>query len=158
MEQYVLQASRPSHDAIWGVNWYKLPHTFQTIKSFPVQLKKIDSFYHNTPEPERSVFLALSNFILSMDANISTDLKYGMPFFSYKNKMCCYLWKDKKTNEPYIGIVEGNRIQHPALEKGKRSRMKILRVDPKKDIDIEIIGEVMAATITLYKNGYIKTK
>jgi|TARA_R110002050_G_scaffold114567_2_gene230152 hypothetical protein len=121
-------------------------------------LKKIDSFYHNTPEPERSVFLAISNFILSLDGNISTDLKYGMPFFSYKNKMCCYLWKDKKTNEPYIGIVEGNRINHPQLEKGNRSRMKILRVDPNLDIDIETISEILNSVIALYKDGTIKTK
>ena len=33
----------------------------------------------------------------------------------YQQKMFCYLWTDKKTHEPYIGIVEGNKIDHPLL-------------------------------------------
>jgi hypothetical protein len=121
-------------------------------------LKKIDTFYFHLPEPEKSVFLALSRYILSLDPNISTDLKYGMPFFSFKNKMCCYFWMDKKSRKPYIGIVEGNKINHPQLEKGNRSRMKILRIDPESDLDMDTIGQVLNEAIDLYKNGIIKSK
>jgi hypothetical protein len=41
--------------------------------------------------------------------------------------MFCYLWVHKKYQRPDIGIVEGNRINHPDLLVEKRARMKILK-------------------------------
>ena len=43
--------------------------------------------------------------------------------------MFCYLWVNKKTHQPYIGIVEGRKIEHPLLIIEKRSRMKIMLLD-----------------------------
>ncbi len=64
--------------------------------------------------------------------------------------MFCYLWIDKKTNEPYIGIVEGNRIDHPALIKGERARMKILPIDSDKDIPVGKINEILNVASAYY--------
>ena len=72
--------------------------------------------------------------------------------------MVCYLWKDKKTNEPYIGIVEGNRIDHQLLIKGNRTRMKILPVNPNEDLPIETIQLILNEMIALYTSGTIKVK
>ncbi len=70
----------------------------------------------------------------------------------------CYLWRDKKSNEPYILMVEGKHLHHPKLEKGDRKRMKILRIDPNKDIDIELIHLILEKALDLYRNGQIKFK
>ncbi|MFT7086396.1 MAG: hypothetical protein ACJAV5_002124 [Vicingaceae bacterium] len=67
-----------------------------------------------------------------------------------KGKMFCYLWKDKKTNQPYISIAAGNRIQHPALFQGDRKRFKLLFIHPEKDIPIQIIQEVFDTALQLY--------
>jgi len=72
--------------------------------------------------------------------------------------MFCYLWIDKKTNEPYIGIVEGLRIEHPIFEQGNRSRMKILRVNSSRDIPIKEILFILNKALDFYRNGTIKTK
>lgn len=72
--------------------------------------------------------------------------------------MFCYLRLDKKTNEPYIGIVEGNRIDHPLLEKGNRKRMKVMRINPNDDIDIAMINQVLNKALDFYRKGIIKTK
>ena len=93
-----------------------------------------------------------------MDDNITPEWKYKLPFFYYKGKMFCYLWKDKKTGEPYIGIVEGQRIESKYLEQGDRKRMKILRVNPNKDINVEVITSILNQALIFYKNGTIKTK
>ena len=61
-----------------------------------MELNALGNFYLNQPEPLRSTLLALKEVILSQDKNITNSLKYGMPFFMYKGKMFCYLWKDKK--------------------------------------------------------------
>ncbi len=114
-------------------------------------LKSLDTFYSNTEEPMRSTFMALSDVILSQDENLNSSIKYGMPFFSYNKKMFCYLWVDKKTKEPYIGIVVGDKIHHPDLEQGNRKKMKILRIDSQKDLPVKKIREVLNLALAFYK-------
>ncbi len=78
---------------------------------------------------------------------------YKMPCFCYKKKMFCYLWADKRTNEPYILMVEGKYLDHPELEEGDRSRMKIFRVDPNKDLPIKTIENILQKALDLYRTG-----
>ena len=119
-------------------------------------LNAINDFYARQEEPARSCLLALKSIILDLDENLTTAWKWRMPFFCYKGRMFCYLKTDKKTGEPYIGIVEGNRIEHPFLEQGNRSRMKILRVNPNEDLEREMIEGVLNQALELYRNGTIK--
>jgi Domain of unknown function (DU1801) len=119
-------------------------------------LNDLHNFYLNTSEPNKSCLLALRSIILAQDSNLSETQKYGMPCFCYKKKMFCYLWTDKKTNEPYILMVEGNHLDHPELEKGKRLRMKILRVNPNKDLPLKTIETILQKALDLYRTGIIK--
>ena len=116
-------------------------------------VEQLHNFYQNKEEPNKSCLLTLRDIIFKQDANITETLKYGMPCFCYKKKMFCYLWTDKKTDEPYILMVEGKYLDHPELEKGGRSRMKIFRVDPNKDLQLKTIEGILMATLDLYKNG-----
>ncbi len=118
----------------------------------------IDAYYLDKEEPNRSCLLALKNIILKQDKAITETRKYGMPCFCYKSKMFCYLWVDKKTKEPYILMVEGKHLSHPQLEVGKRSRMKIFRVDPTKDLQIITIKLILNQALELYKNGALLIK
>ena len=65
--------------------------------------------------------------------------------------MFCYLWVHKKYEQPYIGIVEGKRIDHPDLLLEKRARMKILLIDSKKNIPLKKIGAIFKIVLNLYK-------
>ena len=69
--------------------------------------------------------------------------------------MFCYLWTDKKTNEPYILFVEGKHLNHYQLESGSRKRMKIFRVNPNQDIPIDTITLLIQNAINVYKNGTV---
>lgn len=122
------------------------------------EIKEIDNFYLNQEEPNRGCLLALKDIILSQDAEITNVLKYGMSFFCYKQKMFCYLWVHKKHKQPYLGIVEGKRIEHPELIIEKRSRMKIILFDPNKDLPLETIESILKEALDLYKSGEIKLK
>ena len=117
-----------------------------------------DSWYLNQEEPNRSCFLAMREIILKADNEVEETLKYGSPCFMYRGRAFCYLWKDKKTTEPYFLLVEGKRLDHPMLEAGDRKRMKILRVNPQEDLPIDLINVVLDSALILYKNGTIKTK
>lgn len=74
-----------------------------------------------------------------------------MPFFCYNGKMFCYLWVHKKWHQPYIGIVEGKKINHPDLVIEKRARMKIFLIDPNKNLPMRKINSILKEVIALYK-------
>lgn len=121
-------------------------------------MNALDSFYFKQPSPQQEILLALKTIILSEDPHITNELKYGMPFFCYKGKMFCYLWTNKKTGQPYIGIVEGKHFNQPFLVQEKRSRMKIMALNPEEDLPIEIIRAIIQQAIDLYKQGVVKIK
>ena len=114
-------------------------------------LRPIDQYFLQQQEPAKSCLQFLREHILSKDKNISEAWKYGMPFYCYAGKMCCYLWMHKKYKQPYIGIVEGARINHPDLLQEKRARMKILLIDAEKDIPSKKINAILNEIIGLYK-------
>ena len=110
-----------------------------------------DNFYLSKNEPAKSCLLALRSIFLAIDSNISETQKYGMPCFCFMKKAFCYLWIDKKTEEPYLLLLEGKYLIHPNLETGNRSRMKILRVKPDEDIPVETIKVILQMALDLYK-------
>ena len=107
----------------------------------------LENFYLTKEEPNQSCLLALRDIILNTSNEITETIKYGMPCFCHEKKPICYLWTDKKTNEPYILLVAGKQIEHPKLEQGNRSRMKIMRITPKLDLPVEDIIEVINQSI-----------
>jgi hypothetical protein len=113
-------------------------------------LREIDNFYLQKEEPIKSCLFALRAFILAYNKNITEAWKYSMPFFCYKGKMFCYLWMDSKTQRPYIGIVEGKHINHPRLVAGNRSRMKIMLLDPNKDLPVKTIDTIFKQAVKRY--------
>lgn len=117
-----------------------------------------DNFYLEKDEPNRSCFLTMRTIVLNADENVTETRKYGMPCFCYKGKMFCYLWEDKKTKEPYFLFVEGKHLEHPKLETGNRARMKIFRIDPKKDLPLKTIESLLQSALNLYKNGILVIK
>ncbi|REG96062.1 DUF1801 domain-containing protein [Flavobacterium aquicola] len=121
-------------------------------------LEELHNFYLKKEEPNKSCLLALRSIIIDQDTNITETQKWGIPCFCYKKKMFCYLWIDKKTHKPYILMVEGKYLDHPELEEGDRSRMKILRVNPNKDLPIKTIKSILQKALDLYREEIIKIK
>ncbi len=106
-----------------------------------------ESFYFSKVEPVKSCLLALRFIILQNQNGIVETIKYGMPCFCIGKKILCYLWVDNKTCEPYILFVEGKNLDFPELEAGNRSKMKIFRVDPNKDLPKKQIDKLVSAAI-----------
>lgn len=121
-------------------------------------MKETDNYYLQKDEPVKSCLSALRQIILDRNPDITEAWKYRMPFFCYKGRMFCYLWIDKKTNFPYLGVVEGKRIDHPELVQDDRSRMKIMTFNPVEDLPLETIQNILDSALFLYTSGLIKTK
>jgi hypothetical protein len=114
-------------------------------------LRPVDNWFLQKDEPIKSCLQFLRDYILKQNAGITEAWKYGMPFFCYKGKMFCYLWVHKKYGQPYLGIVEGKKIDHPDLIMEKRARMKILLLNPDRDIPIRKINAILKEVLALYK-------
>lgn len=115
------------------------------------EIMDLHNFYLNKIEPNKSCLLALRSIILAQDNQVTETQKYGMPCFCYRKRAFCYLWIDKKTEKPYLLMVEGKSLDHPALEAGSRSRMKILRIDPDKDLPMKTIVDILQKALNLYR-------
>lgn len=113
-------------------------------------LSPIDQYFESKEEPAKSTLLFLRDYILNKNSSLTETWKWGMPVYYYKGKMCCYLWTHKKHKLPYIGIVEGQHIDHPELLQEKRARMKILLVDPAKDMPVEKLDLIFEKMLSLY--------
>lgn len=116
-------------------------------------MRPIDLYFLEKEEPVRGCLLYLRKHIAGFDAGITEEWKYRMPMYYYKGKMLCYLWTNKKTGNPYIGIVDGNKMDRPELLMEKRNRMKILPVNPDNEIPILLIDSILSEAIELRQNG-----
>jgi len=113
-------------------------------------IREIDGYYISKEEPVRSYLLALRQHILNYDEQMSESWTHGMPMFRYKGKLFCYLWIDKKTYQPYLGIYKGIEIEHPLLDLGNRNKMKVLHFNAEEDIPIDVINEIFGMAVKLY--------
>jgi len=121
-------------------------------------VEALHNYYLSKAEPTKSCLLALRTLLLNHDKDITETQKYGMPCFCYHQKMICYLWTDKKTNEPYLLLVEGKHLDLPELETGDRARMKIFRVNPNTDLPLKTLHHILEKALDLYRTGVISTR
>ena len=114
-------------------------------------LRPIDQYFLQKDEPIKSCLQALREYMNRFNADITEEWKYGMPMYYLRGKMFCYLWVHKKYKQPYLGVVEGKRINHPLLILEKRARMKIMLFDPEKDLPVKTIKSILTEAMGFYK-------
>lgn len=113
-------------------------------------LNPIENYFENLEEPLKSSFLSVRKIILDFDDKITEEWKYRIPFYYYKGKMFCYLYKQKK-GFPYIGFAKGNIMEHHSLDKGERKKMKVMHFNPEEDLPVETMYELFDMAIKLYR-------
>lgn len=118
----------------------------------------IDEFFLSKPEPLQGYLLYLRECILGLDKDISESWKYSMPFYHIRGRRFAFIWVRKQDQWPYIGIVDGNKIEHPALHTGSRKRMKVLLLDPSKDVPVKKVTSILSKVLVLYKDDSLFPK
>lgn len=119
-------------------------------------MKQVDAYFQQLTEPNKSCLLALQSIILQQDPDVTAEWKYAMPMYCYKGKMFCFIRVDSKSQLPYIGMVEGKRLNYPGLEQGDRARMKVMTFDPGADLPADILHEMLKEALDFYRKGIIK--
>jgi len=117
-----------------------------------------DQFYEKQAEPHQSCLLALRKIILASNEEVHEALKWGIPCFMRGKRMFCFLSMHKQSKMPYILWVDGIHLEHPLLEQGDRKLMKILRIDPEKDLPMEVIHELLEKALVLAKSKFTLKK
>ena len=57
----------------------------------------------------------------------------------------------KKSHQPYMGIVKGDKVNHPELAAEKRVKTKILLIDARKGLPLRTINNILKEALALYK-------
>jgi hypothetical protein len=114
-------------------------------------LRPIDNWFLQKGEPVKSCLQFLREYLLKLDSNVTEGFAYGAPHYYYKGRRFCYLWINKKLSKPYIGVIDGVKINHPDLIQEKRARMKVFLVDPDKDIPVRKLNSILKTVLALYK-------
>lgn len=111
--------------------------------------EKINHFYLDREEALRSTLLALHDYILALHPEMRVAWKWSAPFFVYKKRNFCYLWINKQTGQPYVGLVRGGDIEHPLLEAEGRKLIKVLRIDTGEDLPVVAMEEIFEEAMRL---------
>lgn len=120
-------------------------------------MREIDQYFEKHTEPTKGYLSALRGYLLDFDPHVIEVWRYKMPFYCILEKgkreqRFCYLWTEKKSGRPYIGIVDGALIHHEDLISEKRSKMKIMLLDPDEDIPVDKIAVILNQAIQWAKN------
>lgn len=114
-------------------------------------ISELEAFYISKEEPTRGCLLALRQYILEYHPHLTESWTHKMPMFRYKGKLFCYLWVDKNTYKPYLGIYKGLDVEHPKLDLGNRKKMKTMIIEPDQDLPLETLDEIFKIAIPLYE-------
>ncbi|WP_303317196.1 DUF1801 domain-containing protein [Flavivirga abyssicola] len=112
-----------------------------------MMLKEIDDYFLNQNEQNRECLLALRDIVLSHNQFLTESVKYKTPVFKYRESVFCYLWVDKKTNEPCLLIEEGKQLNHPDLEQTNHRSIALLRINPQTDLPMESIKSILSLSL-----------
>ncbi|PWJ57448.1 uncharacterized protein DUF1801 [Dyadobacter jejuensis] len=110
----------------------------------------VDTFFYKHQEPALSTMLALRELIQKQDPEVTEVLRYGMPFYLIRGRRFCYIWLDKRSGDPYIGFVDGDKLDDPALIKGERKKMKIFEVNASADLPVGQIQRLLQQALNLH--------
>lgn len=115
-----------------------------------MHLRPIDQYFENLNEPFQSCFLGLRDYLLRHESALVEAWKYKTPFYILKGKNFCYFHIQQKSKLPYIGIVDGWKIDHPALISEGRKMIKILPLNPGADLPVRKIDEIIKIVSRLH--------
>lgn len=85
-------------------------------------LNPLENYFLKQPEPHQSCMLFLRKWLVGQ--GLEEQCKYGVPFYSYKNKNLCYMSVSAKNRKLYLGFIQGYKMKYPKLEKEGRKQIK----------------------------------
>jgi hypothetical protein len=105
--------------------------------------QSLDHFFLKIPEPQQSCLLFLRRFFIE-EMGLQEHWKFNTPFYYYSGKWFCYLsYSAKRKHEIYIGFVKGHQVEFPNLISEGRKQIKIFKIHPEQDIDVNSLQDII---------------
>lgn len=112
-------------------------------------LNPLENYFLKQPEPQQSCMLFLRKWLL--EQGLEEKYKFGIAMYFYKNKTFCYMSVSAKEKKLYLGFIKGYLMKHPKLEQEGRKQVKVLYLNPEKDLPIKTLIEIVNMAKKLYK-------
>lgn len=84
------------------------------------------------------------------DIGLQFKRKFNTPFYYYNGKWFCFVSYDGKKRDIYISFVKGNQVTHPKLLSEGRKQMKIYKILPEKNINVNELIKISNALKKCY--------
>lgn len=107
-----------------------------------------DEFYLKYKEPYQGCLLALRYIVMKLDENIKQEIRYQIPYFTYKGKKLAILWVSGK--KLLFGFVTDKSILPIINGKKPRNRYEMIEIDPNADLPKDMITDRLQQKIKLY--------
>lgn len=116
-------------------------------------MKLIDEYIYRQPEMFRSIVSHLISVFEREIPELKLFLKWGVPYFYYKDKPFCYLASNHKKGFVDAGFARGFQLKRnqDCLVGEKRNTVKSLRYYNLEEIDNAVLVDVIKEAVTLYK-------
>lgn len=111
-------------------------------------LNPLENYFLKQPEPHQSCMLFLRKWLI--EQGLEEHYKYTTAFYYFNNKPFCYMSVRAKDAQLYLGFVKGYLIKHPQLEKEGRKQIKVVYIDPQKDLSVKTLSEIIKLAKKLY--------
>ena len=111
-------------------------------------LNPLENYFLKQPEPHQSCMLYLRKWLTAQ--GLEEQYKYLTAMYYHKGKPLCYLSVRTKDKQLYIGFMKGYLMKHTKLEKEGRKQIKVLYLDPEKDVPVKILSEIVNKAKKLY--------
>ncbi len=107
-------------------------------------------------EKSRELLYQLRSIILQVSNELQEVTKYGIPFFTVKDKWVVYITFSKKYKVVEIGFPMAHKLPHyeHQLIVDNRKLIRSLRMNTMEEINEELIKNVILETILLIKNEF----
>lgn len=111
-------------------------------------LNPLENYFLKQPEPQQSCMLYLRTHLI--EHGFDEQYKYMTAMYYFKSKPFCYLSYSSKSNKLYVGFIKGYKMKHPSLKQEGRKQIKVLYLDPEKDLPLKQIKEIITEAKKLY--------
>lgn len=111
-------------------------------------LNPLENYFLKQPEPQQSCMLFLRKWL--MEQGLDEQYKYMTAMYYFKEKTFCYLSYSSKTNKLYVGFIKGHLMKHAKLMQEGRKQIKVLYLNPEKDLPIKTLTEIVKMAKKLY--------
>lgn len=111
-------------------------------------LNPLENHFLKQPEPQQSCMLFLRKWLI--EQGLEEQYKYMTAMYYFKGKAFCYMTVSGKEKNLYLGFIKGHLMKHPKLEQEGRKQIKVIYLNPEKDLPIKTLNEIVKMAKKLY--------